>query len=321
MIIITSVIIIVLTALFLRRKYELPYEFNQEATIPIRGLLACLIVIHHICMSKGLCDNFLIKQMQGVGGAAVTLFFFMTGYGLQTSLLKKADIYLKGFWQKRVKTVVIPFLIAVLMYQCIAQVYALDTFATTSTLKSGSLYLPYSWFIYEIIICYIIFYFTARIVKPQQIPMMMTIFIMIGIIIIYKLDFGRTWYRSTVSIPFGFLYAICERKIKQFETNHFYSTIIVLILYGVFSISYMLHTNSNTLINACNNAILPIIITYITYQVKIPKLKPLTILGAIAFYIYILHGLFIPFWDWAVIPLSILSALLLHKTLNWVYEK
>ena len=75
----------------------------------IKGLLALLIIIHHL--SIYIKDTILLKVFTIVGVIAVSAFFFYSGYGLMTSYLKKEN-YLKDFWNKRIMKIVIPYIIA-----------------------------------------------------------------------------------------------------------------------------------------------------------------------------------------------------------------
>lgn len=60
----------------------------------IKGLLALLIIIHHL--SIYIKETILLKVFTIVGVIAVSAFFFYSGYGLMTSYLKKEN-YLKDF--------------------------------------------------------------------------------------------------------------------------------------------------------------------------------------------------------------------------------
>ena len=77
----------------------------------IKGLLALLIIIHHL--SIYIKDTILLKVFTIVGAIAVSAFFFYSGYGLMTSYLKKEN-YLKDFLNKRIMKIVIPYIIAII---------------------------------------------------------------------------------------------------------------------------------------------------------------------------------------------------------------
>ena len=74
----------------------------------IKGLLALLIIIHHL--SIYIKDTILLKVFTIVGVIAVSAFFFYSGYGLMTSYLKKEN-YLKDFWNKRIMKIIILYIV------------------------------------------------------------------------------------------------------------------------------------------------------------------------------------------------------------------
>jgi membrane-bound acyltransferase YfiQ involved in biofilm formation len=56
--------------------------FDVNATLPLRGLLAILIVCHHI-------GQHFSNIQTGIGTILVSMFFFISGYGLMVSYCKK----------------------------------------------------------------------------------------------------------------------------------------------------------------------------------------------------------------------------------------
>ena len=78
--------------------------FNVDRTLSLRGILVLLIVLHHlsgVTSFPGLSPSFrmLVSQFTFFGGGAVSMFFFISGYGLMASLHKKGKIYLDSFYK------------------------------------------------------------------------------------------------------------------------------------------------------------------------------------------------------------------------------
>ena len=122
----------------------------------IKGLLALLIIIHHL--SIYIKDTILLKVFTIVGAIAVSAFFFYSGYGLMTSYLKKEN-YLKDFWNKRIMKIVIPYIIAIiftiLAYLLTRQLSLRKIF---NSLVEGEPVVRFSWYVLAIIILYVVFY-------------------------------------------------------------------------------------------------------------------------------------------------------------------
>ena len=97
--------------------------FNVDRTLSLRGILVLLIVLHHlsgVTSFPGLSPSFrmLVSQFTFFGGGAVSMFFFISGYGLMASLHKKVKIYLDSFYKKRFLKLLPPLLIATCIFIC-----------------------------------------------------------------------------------------------------------------------------------------------------------------------------------------------------------
>lgn len=73
-------------------------KFDVANTLPIRGILALLIICDHIGFEFFDTPMSLFVLF---GPLVVSLFFFFSGYGLMTSYMRKGPDYLKGFFVKR----------------------------------------------------------------------------------------------------------------------------------------------------------------------------------------------------------------------------
>lgn len=88
------------------RRTDGLYDFNSKATLPLRGLLAIGIILHHLSLTYQFneCINVFhispIFYFREMGGPIVAIFFLITGYGLSKSLQIKGTSYLSGFLKK-----------------------------------------------------------------------------------------------------------------------------------------------------------------------------------------------------------------------------
>jgi peptidoglycan/LPS O-acetylase OafA/YrhL len=87
---------------------QLKYQFDLNHTIGLRGILAILIMFHH-CSTK--VNLPWMHYFENIGPLVVSVFFFISGYGVCKSYLKKGDAYLNGFLHKRLSKVLPLYLI------------------------------------------------------------------------------------------------------------------------------------------------------------------------------------------------------------------
>lgn len=103
------VIITAIIALAQPRDRYSPSNFLQKDTnIQVRGILALLIVYHH------LASNFefpLSEQGLPYGEVVVSLFFFFSGYGIIRQYMTHGSSYLNGFLKKRLLRLLPQFVI------------------------------------------------------------------------------------------------------------------------------------------------------------------------------------------------------------------
>lgn len=93
------------------------------------------------------------------GGGAVSMFFFISGYGLMASLHKKGKIYLDSFYKKRFLKLLPPLLIATCIFICIRMCFEhLSAWNICYEMTLGNPPLPNSWYMYALFILYIFFH-------------------------------------------------------------------------------------------------------------------------------------------------------------------
>lgn len=190
--------------------------FNTNAILPLRGILALMIVFHHFPVFYP--ENYAcINVADGWGGSICSLFFLFSGYGLTKSYLIKGDLYLKGFLFKRLLKIALPaalvlgahFIVQFVVWGCDYDLLILDV---TNILPL----LPHYWFIYTLFIFYLIFYLSFKVFRNA---MYGAVIICIATVIYHYitkdiLHFTENWWNSIHGIAFGSIIANIEPKVK-----------------------------------------------------------------------------------------------------------
>lgn len=214
-----------------KKKCKGLYSFDKVTTLPLRGLLAILILSHHLGQRTNI---YLISQFtSGIGCHIVAVFFFISGYGLCVSYLSKGKNYMNGFLQKRLGKLLPKFLILtggmVLLYHYFS---SMDIGSQILKIASGWTPLPHSWFIYAIIYVYIAFYLCALISKsPKQTGILFTLANLAYIWITSKvLYFPSYWYMTILSVSLGYFVALYEKKVTEMLSHKFLCCTILAAL-------------------------------------------------------------------------------------------
>ena len=131
----------------------------------LKGIMAICVVLHHLSQQTHSILIFL-----DFGAIAVGCFFFISGYGLYTSYEKKGKAYLMDFPQKRFKKLIIPFILVICLYQLWLFVLNVSKGISFDDLSVGHVnaILPYSWYIFVIIIFYFTFYFAFKVANSKR---------------------------------------------------------------------------------------------------------------------------------------------------------
>ena len=207
-------------------------SFDKATTLPLRGLLALLILSHHLGQRT---DIYPISNFtSGIGLQIVAVFFFISGYGLCISYVAKGRNYMNGFLHKRMGKLLPKFLFLTIGMMLAYQFYSsTDIGVQIVKISNGWTPLPFSWFIYAIIYVYVAFYLCALLSKSaKQIGGLfsLTIVAYIGISSIV-IHFPSWWYLTIISVPLGYYTALYEKEIDSFIRHGFvfYASLAALL--------------------------------------------------------------------------------------------
>lgn len=265
----------------------------------IRGIMAIIIMLHHISLRLdfGVALGFVFRQ---IGATATTIFFFYSGYGLMLGLLKKND-YLKGFFKKRIITVLVPLLVA-----CIAFALYLWAMGRSSEIlyrltdiRYGGTFLPHSWFAVSLLVLYCLFYLSFRWNSSLKkgIIICSTLILAFAVLLCF-LQFEQCWYTSLSSFVFGLLYAYYFDRCDEFlKTKKIPKAVLVIIVFILLTAIGKAITNPFIVMVLKNlRAIMACIaILYGSMLVK-GNNKILLYFGMISFEFYLYHGVLMDFF-------------------------
>lgn len=264
-------------------------SISKDRTATLKAIMAVLIVVHHLSL-QGIP---FLHTFHSWGAPIVSLFLFLSGYGLMKSLCMKGNVYLSDFFKHRiVKGIVIPFLIAWAIYRILNIVSLPNIFKELEELiYDGRTILPHSWFVFAILYFYVSFYISYKYFNSK-----VSFLVLIALIILFELwcqywNYDRCWYISALGFPTGILVGKYEGKIiKRLKGSIGYYcvvpislVVIALCVYAKMEISYMLVY-----------ILIPLIFATLLFKVKFEnliRLKIIRYLSSISFEIYLSQGI------------------------------
>ena len=261
--------------------------FSKEKTFAIKGVLAILVIFHHFSAT---CNISSFSEFSRWGAIIVSVFFFMSGYGLGRSITLKGKVYLLNFLSHRLwKSVILPYAIALIIFLVYLNVDIPDAKTLVGDWSRGITLLPNAWFIVALALMYLGFYF-INITSGRCHVVNMFLFTLVYILIVYSIGFGRWWYVSVIMFPLGMLYADKENELVASFNRCRARIWLIPMMMGITGVCFIIQTVVSSII-AYMALTIALVFVMISIEVeRIGKIGLFSFLSAISYEIYLCHG-------------------------------
>jgi len=292
----------------------------------LQGTAAVGIILHHLVQEVtdyGAVWKGPITHMNYMGILFTSVFFFSSGYGLLKSYETKPD-YLEGFLEKRLPTVLIPFLASNIIYFFAYGVYGGRIHRVTDTVTSlvgFTLLNTNTWFLVEIILFYVVFYVLFKRMKKTECALWSMVGFVFFIMVISLLlghdkseinghwFMGEWWYNSTIVFAVGMLVARYEKNVLEFAKKNYkwlfpvillgFAGMYILSEYMVQNVGYYceweghrgyLEKSLTVLVQSATGILFALVMIMVCMKVRFYN-KVIAFLGKISLALYIIHDL------------------------------
>lgn len=307
--------LVYISLLFINSKFFKKGEFNESyfdksQTKFIKGFCAIGIILHHLAQKTAapwLKSQYIIHGLDffvNIGYLFVGTFFFISGYGLYKSYKTNKDFF-DHYFSRRILPLIIAYLTTSLTY------YFYKPVSST-----------YTWYVFAIIICYILFYFGFKYFKKEIVSCLV---IIVGIVLYSVfcnfMMLGGWWYNSIGLFIIGLIFSIFEKRILSFIKKYYIPLLIVGIMLTVVCNWYGRHyenvvfpvTKESTydLYNlyiilfrfiAAINFTLTVILVSLKFKFNN---KVLSFYGSISLEFYLIQGLFVQMFSYCYFDINI----------------
>lgn len=302
---------------------------SVEKTGAVKGVLAVLIVLHHLSQRGE--SGVLRLLLSNLGVPCVCIFFFFSGYGLQKSYTEKPD-YRAAILRRRVPSVLVRYLCLIPLYWGLGWI-AGNPFTFGEVLRSlvnGYPVVSYSWYTICIVLFYVNYFMSTMLFgrRYRGILLSQLLFVVLWIAVCRALGYEEYWYNTAIAFPLGIFWAVYEEKLTPWLQKHYASALILSFLcFGFFFGAALAAMRVNVFVSLYWAASCAFVLFLLLILMKFTFQNPvLRFLGEISFEIYGLHGLFMilyrsrlccienPFlWGGAVLVSTITAAWVLHR--------
>lgn len=255
---------------------------SKDHTNSIKGLAIILVILNHMGGAFG------IRYLTPLGGIGVAMFLVCSGYGLVVSYERNG---LKGYWNKKIIGVLIPYMIIEIFITLFRQGNTLMNIVTDILIVDSKH--PYGWYLKCLLFWYIIFYIIGKLNFLSKSKIYL--FYIISLVMIFNKN--QLWAGQALSFPLGIILAYYKESIMNIITNRKYIP-HTLLLIGIFFLgikqisifrqsSYIILNSVQLLIN------LPIACALSIYLYKFSTIIKNNIfikVGTISYSLYLIHG-------------------------------
>lgn len=310
---------------------------SLENTRALRGLLAVLVVLHHLYQrTRG---GLLFFFFDNVGPLCVALFFFLSGFGLEKSRTQKPG-YRKAILRRRIPSVLVPYLFLTLLYWLFS--FLGDSFLTpAAVLRSffnGFPVVTHSWYLLCILVFYFGFYLSLLLWDSNRPGIVVTnvVISLLWVLLCRVRNLPPHWYNAAFLFPAGIFWAAYGDRIRPFLHRHYGLALAGSLLgFCVFFPAALYTAGVDVFVSlfwtgcCCFVALVGLILMKFRFRNPI-----LLFLGEISFELYGIHGLFERLyrspvihvrsdllWGAAVLVSSIAAAWALYRFFQWLLEK
>lgn len=218
-------LLIVSSLIFAFNNHRFSY-FTKDRTCLLKAFLPYLIFIHH--------SHFFDGDFYYIGAFVVSLFFFISGYGLESKRGQDAINY--KHLPTALKKLLVPLIIPIVIYLFI-RLFREPVEIIVEDILQYQIILPYTWFVVTLIILYVIFYSCAVIASRYESKVFLFLCFVIVTVLFFSL-FGKytgvpSWGRNTTTAFLaGIIYKNIENKMIGIlgTSTKFYMIIISIIL-------------------------------------------------------------------------------------------
>lgn len=295
---------------FSDKKFNLD-NLSRENTNSMKGLFAVSIIFCHLSELPYVESFYFFR---GTGSLAVSMFFFLSGYGLMCSYEKNG---LNNFFKKRISTVLIPFLFVQLfsfiLFYYLPGVQGLteETYCIKNLLlkfiKTGRTLTVNAWYVYEILLMYLEFWLAFKIGSKNKKAgtILIVVFTLLTTVFFgvftYKTEWLQVWAYTLPAFAYGIICQGSRRKKieSRLQKNYYAKLLIFIILTVLLFYSYKLfdkidilqaHNINSTFLSRYLTS--PFFVTTVLLVSMKFKAKNVLLdkLGNISYELYLYHG-------------------------------
>ena len=302
-------------------------SFCNNKMGPLRAFLAIAIMMGHFSYYEvpGLA------VLRNLAPPAVSMFLFISGYGLSRSLWQKGPSYLQQFLRKRWIKVLLPALLVFILHLIVMRAgdfHPMERLRLVAT--RGNTLLPHYWFVWAILLDYLIFWGCHKLWDGTVASLVIALCTIGFLLATFLAGFDRCWWMCSLAFPTGIFFADKEAVVFSFCSRspaHFW-----LLVCGLVLMTAGLRLTGSPLVWTLCYALIPLAGALLVSGIPLDRwrLPVLRFVGTISYEIYLVHITVMGFFRGGVMELAstplfillvVLSTLILAYSIHFLSSK
>lgn len=279
-----------------RRPSELA-PFDKDRTLPLRGLLALLVVIGH-CDLK-MPGSGLLRVLH-MATPAVSVFFFLSGYGLVRSVLRNRDGYLVDFLPRSFIKIGVPLVVATIA-ACLFLRFMGEAVNLPhrgyELLTRGRNFPYHSWYVYALLVHYAAFAVAfARGTLRRGLVLFALFSVGYYLLVRFGLRWPSVWWRTSLAMSLGTLWAYHEDWLRAAVLRWNWRVYAVASVVTLFCLviqqapdSAFPHVKDLRIHSVLAVGPATALVMYVLHGLPRPLTAVFAFLGVVSYEIYLLH--------------------------------
>lgn len=301
---------------------------SPERTASVRGLLALLVIFVHV--GQYAPGGPVMELLSGTGYLIVAVFFFLTGYSLQSRHLAQKD-YARGFLLKRLRLVALPYIVLTGIYWSyyLWMGRSYDLKYVLARFWQGNPLVSFSWYILAVLSFYLAFWLLMRLCRQNYKAMLLGGLVWFGLhtVVCVVLGYSAFWYVSALCPVVGMAWAIYREKIEALLQKRYFAVLaaVAVALVLSFLLDGLIHAPVlSEMIKVISAGLFAAAFALVLYKVRFGN-PALQLLGQMSMEIYLTQGLALmllrsrlfpirsPFWyALLTLPVTVILAAVVH---------
>lgn len=173
-----------------------------------------MVLFYH--MKDGVGDTLITRALFGsCGRYCVAVFFFMSGYGLMLQLKKSGVSMFANYASRRFPKLLVPYFTAWILVAWAILPKTIDLTGIGTNWLTGESFLPYSYYIEELFLFYILFWAIFRFFNIRW-GLLLLFVSTIAIMLCFRhIQWNNHWWISSIAFPMGSLLAYAHPHKKN----------------------------------------------------------------------------------------------------------